>query len=123
VCPVGALTDRTFRFASRVWFTNPQDAHRNCEKCSGKAVVWMKGAEILRVTGRKDMWGEVEEFICNTCRFEKKQTSDWTIEGPRKLDRHSVIGQGHYEKKLQQKLIDQAAPNAPEVEPFDFNKR
>src|SRR5262245_54730395 len=36
VCPVGALTDRTFRFASRVWFTNPMDAHRNCDKCSGK---------------------------------------------------------------------------------------
>lgn len=125
VCPVGALTDRTFRFASRVWFTNPQNAHRDCEnpKCSGKAVVWMKGAEILRVTGRKDMWGEVEEFICNTCRFEKKKTSDWTIEGPRKIDRHSVISQGHYDKKLQQKLLSSAAPDAPSIEPFDFNKR
>ena len=125
VCPVGALTDRTFRFASRVWFTNPMDAHRNCEnpKCSGKTVVWLKGAEILRVTGRKDMWGEVEEFICNTCRFEKKKTSDWTIEGPRKIDRHSVISQGHYDKKLQQKLLASAAPDAPDVEPFDFNQR
>ena len=125
VCPVGALTDRTFRFASRVWFTNPMDAHRHCEnpKCSGKTVVWLKGAEILRVTGRKDMWGEVEDFICNTCRFEKKQTSDWTIEGPRKIDRHSVISQGHYDKKLQQKLLSSAAPDAPSIEPFDFNKR
>ena len=26
VCPVGALTDRTFRFKSRVWFTKPMDA-------------------------------------------------------------------------------------------------
>ncbi|HNA33691.1 MAG TPA: 2Fe-2S iron-sulfur cluster-binding protein, partial [Flavobacteriales bacterium] len=67
VCPVGALTDRTFRFASRVWFTKPMDAHRDCDKCSGKVVVWYKGEEILRVTGRKDQWGEVEEFICNTC--------------------------------------------------------
>lgn len=25
VCPVGALTDRTFRFKSRVWFTNPMN--------------------------------------------------------------------------------------------------
>jgi NADH-quinone oxidoreductase subunit G len=31
--------------------------------------------EVLRVTGRKDQWGEVEEFICNTCRFEKKDNS------------------------------------------------
>ena len=43
VCPVGALTDRTFRFKSRVWFLNPMDAHRNCDKCSGKVVAWMYG--------------------------------------------------------------------------------
>lgn len=96
VCPVGALTDRTFRFKSRVWFLNPMDAHRNCEKCSGKAVVWMYGGEIYRVTARKDRYGEVHEFICNTCRFDKKDASDWTIEGPREIERHSVISQNHY---------------------------
>ena len=37
VCPVGALTDRTFRFKSRVWFLNPMDAHRDCPTCCGKA--------------------------------------------------------------------------------------
>ncbi|MEZ4940704.1 MAG: 2Fe-2S iron-sulfur cluster-binding protein [Saprospiraceae bacterium] len=99
VCPVGALTDRTFRFKSRVWFLKPMDAHRNCEKCSGKAVVWMYGNEIYRVTGRKDQYGEVHDFICNTCRFEKKALEDWTIEGPRDIDRHSVISQNHYENK------------------------
>ena len=36
VCPVGALTDKTFRFKSRVWFTKPLDAHRDCDKCCGK---------------------------------------------------------------------------------------
>ena len=98
VCPVGALTDKTFRFKSRVWFTNPFDAHRDCTKCGGKTVVWMKGDEILRVTGRKDKYGELEEFICNECRFEHRRTSDWVIEGPRKIERHSVISQNHYEK-------------------------
>jgi NADH-quinone oxidoreductase subunit G len=99
VCPVGALTDKTFRFKSRVWFTKPVDAHRNCttDKCSGKVRLWFKGTEVLRVTARKDQWGEVEDWICNTCRFDKKQLSDWTIEGPSKIDRHSVISQGHYE--------------------------
>src|SRR5574343_433827 len=89
VCPVGALTDKTFRFKSRVWFTKPVDAHRDCEneKGSGKVVLWYQGEEVLRVTGRKDQWGEVEEFICNTCRFDKKKTSDWVIEGPRKINR------------------------------------
>lgn len=96
VCPVGALTDKTFRFKSRVWFLNPFDAHRNCPTCSGKVVVWKFGEAIYRVTGRKDQYGEVEEFICNTCRFEKKAPEDWTIEGPREIDRHSVISQNHY---------------------------
>lgn len=100
VCPVGALTDRTFRFKSRVWFTKPFDAHRDCSKCSGKVVLWKKGGEILRVTGRKDKYGELEEFICNDCRFEHKENSDWTIEGPRKIERHSVISQNHYEKMM-----------------------
>jgi len=97
VCPVGALTDQTFRFKSRVWFTKPFDAHRECTKCSGKTVLWMKGTEILRVTGRKDKYGELEEFICNDCRFETKEASDWVIEGPRKIERHSVISQNHYQ--------------------------
>ena len=98
VCPVGALTDRTFRFKSRVWFTNPLDAHRACTKCIGKVILWTKGNEVLRVSARKDQYGEVKEFICNECRFEHKTMSDWTVEGPRHIDRHSVIAQNHYEK-------------------------
>jgi NADH-quinone oxidoreductase subunit G len=97
VCPVGALTDKTFRFKSRVWYTKPFDAHRECKKCSGKVVVWMIGNEIARVTARKDKFGEVEEFICNECRFEKKELDDWIIENPTKIDRTSVISQNHYE--------------------------
>jgi NADH-quinone oxidoreductase subunit G len=96
VCPVGALTDKTFRFKNRVWFTKPMDAHRNCEKCCGKVTVWQKGNEIIRITGRKDKFGEVEEFICNTCRFERKELTDWVIEGPRVIDRTSVQSQNHY---------------------------
>ena len=105
VCPVGALTDRTFRFKSRVWFLKPMNAHRDCDKCCGKVTVWEFGNEIYRVTGRKDQYGEVEDFdgkpgfICNTCRFEKKSVGDWIIEGPRHIDRHSVISQNHYELK------------------------
>jgi NADH-quinone oxidoreductase subunit G len=97
VCPVGALTDKTFRFKQRVWFTKPMDAHRNCKKCSGKARVWFKGDEVLRVTARKDQWDEVEDFICNECRYDHKKTADWTIDGPSHISRHSVISQNHYE--------------------------
>ncbi len=97
VCPVGALTDKTFRFKQRVWFTKPVDAHRKCDKCCGKTRVWLKGEEVVRVTARKDQWDEVEEFICNSCRYDHKKKSDWVIEGPSHISRTSVISQGHYE--------------------------
>lgn len=111
VCPVGALTDKTFRFKSRVWFTKPVDAHRDCDKCSGKATLWQVGGEVYRVTGRKDQWGEVEDFICNTCRFDKKKTSDWVIEGPRKISPHSVIFQNHYNKGTRFVASPETLPN------------
>lgn len=97
VCPVGALTDKTFRFKNRVWFTKPVDAHRDCPTCKGNVTLWYKGDEVIRVTGRKDQFGEVEEFICNTCRFETKKTIDWVIEGPRNIANTSVISSNHYE--------------------------
>ena len=98
VCPVGALTDKTFRFKNRVWFLKPMTAHRNCPTCSGKVITWMRGNEIYRITGRKDEFGEVAEFICNECRFEKKNINDWTVEGPTTIKRHSVISQNHYQE-------------------------
>jgi NADH-quinone oxidoreductase subunit G len=101
VCPVGALTDKTFRFKNRVWFTKPVNAHRDCDTCCGEVQLWMRGDEVFR----KDEWGEVKDsskggtgWICNTCRFDKKQASDWVVEGPAEVNRHSVISQGHYEK-------------------------
>src|SRR5215813_5831130 len=98
VCPVGALTDKTFRFKSRVWFTKPMDAHRECTKCSGKVRLWMRGDEVFRVTARKDQWDEVHDWICNECRFEKKKVSDWVIEGPTNVNRHSVISANKYKE-------------------------
>lgn len=96
VCPVGALTDKTFRFKNRVWFTKPVDAHRDCPTCSGKVTLWYKGEEVLRVTGRKDAYNEVDEFICNSCRFEKKKTADWILEEPTVVEKESVITANHY---------------------------
>ena len=118
VCPVGALTDRTARFASRVWFTKPMNGHCNCSKCSGKAVLWMKGEEIIRVTARKDQYDEVQDWICNECRFERKELKFWTIEGPRHIDRHSVISLNHYQKPEDEPiLLDN--PDAKEIAPKD----
>lgn len=117
VCPVGALTDKTARFKSRVWFLKPQDAHRDCSKCCGKAVIWTFGNEIYRVTTRMDKYDEVEEidgktaWICDECRFETKDIKKWNVEGPRKIDRHSVISQGHYDRKIPTKKIENTQKN------------
>jgi NADH-quinone oxidoreductase subunit G len=71
VCPVGALTDKTFRFKSRVWFNKPYNAHRECTTpgCCGKTTfnVWN---EIQRL--QEEKMYEVEEFICNECRFDHR---------------------------------------------------
>lgn len=124
VCPVGALTDKTFRFKNRVWFTKPVDAHRDCPTCSGKARLWMRGEEVFRVTARKDEWGEVEEWICNTCRFETKDAKDWVVEGPTKVNRHSVISQGHYAGNVgtakQPVVIDKVIGKQPKLT-FDIH--
>jgi NADH-quinone oxidoreductase subunit G len=114
VCPVGALTDRTFRFKNRVWFTKPIEAHRDCPTCKGKVRLWMRGDDVMRVTARKDQWGEVEDWICNECRFEKKKVSDWVIEGPTRVNRRSVISQGHY--------VDIEKPNETFVPVMDGRK-
>ncbi|SDY50660.1 2Fe-2S iron-sulfur cluster-binding protein [Hymenobacter psychrophilus] len=118
VCPVGALTDKTFRFKQRVWFTKPVNAHRDCPKCSGNVVLWYKGNDVLRTTARKDQYGEVKEWICNECRFEKKETSDWTIEGPSHIDRSSVISANHYELPVlnQSVIADLPASTQRELE-------
>ena len=140
VCPVGALTDRTFRFKQRVWFTKPVNAHRDCPTCCGKTTLWMRGDEVFRVTARKDEWGEIlpdengkTGWICNTCRFEKKHANDWTVEGLTPIARHSVIGQGKYPGLVKphetiQKVMDGRKPkllmdihsvsevNKPEIE-------
>ena len=103
VCPVGALTDKTFRFKQRVWFTKPLEAHRNCDKCCGKTRLWLK----------------VEEFICNPCRYDYKKTSDWVIDGPAPIHRNSVISQNHYQHLNELKLQALKQQNALGFMPLD----
>jgi NADH-quinone oxidoreductase subunit G len=119
VCPVGALTDKTFRFKNRVWFTKPIDAHRDCPKCAGKVVLWTRGSDVLRVTARKNEYGEVVDFICNECRFEKKEMADWVIDGPRHIPRASVISANHYELPV---LNPQVISDMPQSTIEELNK-
>lgn len=123
VCPVGALTDRTFRFKNRVWFTKPVNAQCDCPTCCGEVTLWMRGDEVFRVTARKDEWGEIMDskktgktgWICNVCRFERKKASEWVIEGLAPIARQSVIGQGKYKGLVKpgetiQKVLDGRQP-------------
>jgi NADH-quinone oxidoreductase subunit G len=86
----------------------------------------MRGDEVFRVTARKDEWGEIANasngetgWICNECRFEKKETKDWVIEGPTMINRSSVIAQGHYQGKVgmakQPELIEKVIGKAPKL--------
>src|SRR5260370_4412987 len=70
VCPVGALTDKTFRFKNTVWFLKPADAHRNCNhaKCNRKVTLWYRGDEVFRVTARTEPWGALQDWSCIECR-------------------------------------------------------
>ena len=62
--------------------------------------------EVFRVTARKDEWGEVHDYICNECRFEKKKVSDWVIEGPTNINRHSVISANKYkDEKMPHEML------------------
>jgi NADH-quinone oxidoreductase subunit G len=66
----------------------------------------MFGDEIQRVTGRKDEFHEIDEFICNECRFDHKDIKDWVIEGPREFEKDSVINQNKHFGKLEAVEID-----------------
>lgn len=66
----------------------------------------MFGNEIQRVTARKDEYHEVDEFICNECRFDHKDVNDWVIEGPRKFEKWSVINQNNYTRNMKKVVMN-----------------
>ena len=41
----------------------------------------------------------------STCRFDKKEVSDWVIEGPRRFEKDSVINQNNYTRKMDKVVI------------------
>ena len=126
VCPVGALTDRTFRFKNGFGLPN-RWMHIATAKIRmlRKSNLWLRGDEVYRVTARKDQWGEVQSYdgkpgwICNTCRFDKKETSDWQIEGVTTISRHSVIGANKYKTLEMPKETIKEVMNGIEAEIVD----
>ena len=75
----------------------------------------------MRVTAKKDVYGEVESFICNTCRFDKKHTSDWVLEHPTHISDASVISSNHYET-LKPLPVIQVNPKLREANQIELEK-
>ncbi len=82
VCPTGAITDKQFRFKERAWNLEVRHAARpNCQHAC-KAWVWVStlDGEIKRVTSRENAFGEIEQFICDDCRYKHLKHEDWVYE-------------------------------------------
>ncbi|MEO6189828.1 MAG: Fe-S-binding domain-containing protein, partial [Saprospiraceae bacterium] len=82
------------------------EAHRDCPKCSGDTILWIKNNDVIRVTARKDKFGEVEKFICNDCRFEHRNLNDWKVGEPREMDHDSVITANKYHDSIHSPAIN-----------------
>ncbi len=80
ICPVGALTDKKFRFTARVWDLENVNAHRpDCDKgCKCKLGIYR--GKIHRVTARFNQYGVMDAMICDECRYNHFDLSDWVLE-------------------------------------------
>jgi NADH-quinone oxidoreductase chain G len=68
ICPVGALTSKSFRYKIRVWQTKatPSICPNCADGCNIK--IWAKDEQIYRITSRRN--DEVDEgFLCDKGRF------------------------------------------------------
>lgn len=75
ICPVGALTSRTFRFAARPW--EIQNTNSVCSKCGNgcNIAVQTRLQDIVRVNGRTNE--EVnEEWTCDRGKFGQYYVND-----------------------------------------------
>jgi NADH-quinone oxidoreductase subunit G len=96
VCPVGAITTRDYRFASRPW-DNPSVADTTCTFCSKGCSTsvwikakpeWAKGPRIVRVTPRLNT-AVNGYWMCDIGRFEYH----WVEDAQRRLDAPQLRGQ------------------------------
>jgi formate dehydrogenase alpha subunit len=68
ICPVGALTSKSFRYKIRVWQT--KQTHSICPHCgdSCNITLWTKDDRIYRITSRRN--DQIDEgFLCDKGRF------------------------------------------------------
>jgi NADH-quinone oxidoreductase subunit G len=82
ICPVGALTNRDFRFKARVWDMSSTESV--CQGCARgcNMDVWVRNNEILRLTPRKNE--EVNSYwMCDHGRLNTfKQVNENRVDAP-----------------------------------------
>ena len=95
ICPVGALTNRDFRFKARVW-----DMSSNPSICTGcsrgcNTEVWVRNNEVMRLTPRQNE--EVNSYwMCDHGRintFKNVNTED-RVDGPHKRKDGTLVKVG-----------------------------
>jgi hypothetical protein len=72
VCPVGALTDRTFRFAAAYGSPSRWTPTATAAQVQRQTVLWLKGRKCCASPAARTSGARWREFICNTCRFDKR---------------------------------------------------
>jgi formate dehydrogenase alpha subunit len=68
ICPVGALTSKSFRYKIRAW--QPKQTHSICPHCGDgcNITLWIKDDRVYRITSRRN--DQVDEgFLCDKGRF------------------------------------------------------
>ncbi len=109
ICPVGALTNRDFRFNSRVW--DMSSTKTICSGCSRgcNTDVWVRSNEILRITPRSNP--DVNNFwMCDEGRLKtfRNVNAEDRVSGP----------QVRREGKLQKVTWDEAYSAAGELKSY-----
>ena len=95
ICPVGALTNRDFRFRARVW-----DMSSNPSICTGcsrgcNSEIWVRNNEVMRLTPRQNE--EVNSYwMCDHGRINtfKHVNGDDRVDGPHKRKDGTLVKVG-----------------------------
>lgn len=115
ICPVGALTNRDFRFKARVW--DMSNTASVCPGCSRgcNVDVWVRSNEVLRLTPRENQ--EVNSYwMCDHGRLNtwKHVNSETRVDGPH-VRRESGLSKATWDEALSMVSSELQSYKAPEI--------
>lgn len=115
ICPVGALTNRDFRFKARVW--DMSNTASVCPGCSRgcNVDVWVRSNEVLRLTPRENQ--EVNSYwMCDHGRLNtwKHVNSETRVDGPH-VRRESGLSKATWDEALSMVSSELQSYKSPEI--------